>query len=282
MQFKKSFYGLITLLFLFNSSSFAQSTDTLAETRNPREFCLRSIANSTLKDEARIWSKPFTLKKRDFNYLIPALAATGLVMYFDKPISKGFRNYNDENRDLNTYNKTITQFGQGCNNLGLAAVFVAGGLIFKDHRATETGILSAEALLHSGIVVFVGKTLSGRERPLVEEGNGNFDFLSDPNAGSSHHSFPSGHTISAWAMATVIATEYKDVKWVPYTCYTLATAVGVSRIALAKHWPSDVLVGSMLGYAIGRMVVKNHQHLWHVTPYYSEKGDAGVSINTRF
>jgi hypothetical protein len=214
MQFKKSFYGLVSLVFLFSSSSFAQSNDSLAETRNPKEFCLRSIANSTLKDEAQIWTKPFTLKKRDFNYLLPALGAIGVVMYFDKPISTGLRNYNAENRDLNTYNKTITQFGQGCNNLGLAAAFVAGGLIFKDHRATETGILSAEALLHSGIVVCVAKTISGRERPLVEEGNGDFDFLSDPNAGSSHHSFPSGHTISAWAMATVIATEYKDVKWV--------------------------------------------------------------------
>lgn len=84
MQFHKSFYGLIALVLIFNSSVVAQSNDSLAEARNPKEFCLRSIANGTLKDEAQIWSKPFTLKKRDFNYLIPALAATGLVMYFDK------------------------------------------------------------------------------------------------------------------------------------------------------------------------------------------------------
>ena len=256
--------------------------DSIATGQNQKEFSIPSIAKCAMKDEVKIWSKPFTLKKKDFNYLIPALAATGLVMYFDKPISTEIRNYNNKNRDLNNYNQSITQLGQGSNNLGIAALFSIGGLLFKNHRALETGILSTEAIFHSGLVVFVAKTLAGRERPLVEEDNGHFDFLSEPNAGSSHHSFPSGHTISAWSIATVIATEYEDVKWVPYTCYTLATAVGVSRISLSKHWPSDVMVGSMLGYAIGRMVVKNHQHIWHVTPYYSGKGTSGVSVNTKF
>ena len=282
MQYKISIYFIFSILLLLHSSVKAQSNDSVAVSAQSKEFSLKSITKCILKNEARIWSKPFKLKKRDLNYLLPAMAATGLLLYYDKSISTGIRKYNDNNIDVNTSSKIITQLGQGSNNLGIVAVFIAGGLIFNNHKATETGILSIEAMFHSGVVVLVAKTLSGRERPLVEEGNGHFDFLSDPKAGSSHHSFPSGHTISAWSMATVIATEYREVKWVPYTCYTLATAVGLSRIALSKHWPSDVLVGSLLGYAIGKMVVKNHQHCWHVTPFYSEKGNAGVSINTTF
>ena len=67
-------------------------------------------------------------------------------------------------------------------------------------------------------------------------------------------------------MATVIAKEYRDKKWVGIASYGLASLVGLSRLGLDKHWASDVFVGSILGYAIGNFTFKQHQNAWHVFP----------------
>jgi membrane-associated phospholipid phosphatase len=68
-------------------------------------------------------------------------------------------------------------------------------------------------------------------------------------------SFPSGHTIAAFSIATVIARRYPHQRWVPYVAYGLAGMVGFSRLTLLSHFPSDVFVGGALGYAIGRFAV---------------------------
>ena len=62
----------------------------------------------------------------------------------------------------------------------------------------------------------------------------------------SRHSFPSGHTLSAFAVAASIIFYYK--KWfITAVMILLASAVGLSRIMLGVHWPIDVLMGATLG-----------------------------------
>ena len=61
---------------------------------------------------------------------------------------------------------------------------------------------------------------------------------------------------NAWAVATVIANEYKDRPLVRYGSYSLATAVRLSRFR--RHFLSDVLVGSAIGYGIGRYVYRTY------------------------
>jgi len=111
----------------------------------------------------------------------------------------------------------------------------------------ETGLLSAEALIDSGIVVTALKTASQRQRPATDHSSGEFF-----DGGSA---FPSGHATSAWSLATVIAKEYGHHRpLVQIGAYGLATAVSLSRYTGRNHFLSDVLVGSAIGYGIGRYV----------------------------
>jgi hypothetical protein len=120
-----------------------------------------------------------------------------------------------------------------------------------DGRAKETGLLAAEALINSTIVSQALKGVSERQRPQVDNSSGEFF-----DGGSS---FPSGHAINSWAVATVIASEYGPRHpAVRYVSYALATVIGVSRYTGRRHFLSDVLAGSAMGYGIGRYVY--HQH----------------------
>ena len=66
----------------------------------------------------------------------------------------------------------------------------------------------------------------------------------------SGYSFPSGHTMSAFAIASAIALYSRNL-WVIISILTLASLAGISRIMLGVHWPVDVLVGAALGGLCG-------------------------------
>lgn len=61
------------------------------------------------------------------------------------------------------------------------------------------------------------------------------------------HAFPSGHTMTAAAVAGVIALGLKN-KWLQFCLFVAATLVGLSRIGVGVHWPADVLAGLAIGW----------------------------------
>lgn len=81
--------------------------------------------------------------------------------------------------------------------------------------------------------------------------------------GSSYNSFPSGHTTQAFAAATFLNEEYKDrYPWMPYASYTVASSVGLLRVANNRHYISDVLVGAGIGYLSMKVAYWTHQYKW--------------------
>ncbi len=127
------------------------------------------------------------------------------------------------------------------------------GRLTDEPRTREAARLGAEALIDAGIVNTILKSATMRQRPLEGAGNGNFWQGSGRpwNAGSS---FPSGHAIYSWALASVFAHEYSDKKWVPYVAYGLATTICGSRFAARKHFASDVVLGAGMGWFLGHYV----------------------------
>ena len=66
--------------------------------------------------------------------------------------------------------------------------------------------------------------------------------------GSNDHSFPSGHTATAFMTATMLTKEYGHLSpWIGIGSYTIASGTGLMRMANNKHWLSDVMTGAGIG-----------------------------------
>lgn len=135
------------------------------------------------------------------------------------------------------------------------AAFYAVGLARRDSYAEKTALFAGEAVLDSTVLELVVKAVSHRLRPSDIPPTGDFSdtFFHRKKVLSS--SFPSGHTIEAFSIATVFARRYRSHRWVPWVAYGVAGTIGLSRITLQSHFPSDVFLGAALGYSISRFVV---------------------------
>ncbi|PIP93996.1 MAG: hypothetical protein COV37_11665 [Bdellovibrio sp. CG11_big_fil_rev_8_21_14_0_20_39_38] len=131
------------------------------------------------------------------------------------------------------------------------------GVIIKNDRVKLVSIKLSKALIYSGLITRALKMSFSRSRPSSTDDPyvfGGFDIS------NSNVSFPSGHTTTAFAFATVIAEEFKDHKWVPYVAYSAAALAGWSRVHGAgdgrpAHWASDVIVGALIGHIVAKKVM---------------------------
>jgi hypothetical protein len=128
-------------------------------------------------------------------------------------------------------------------------MWVLGHVSHNDHWS-ETGFLAGEAALNSLVAVEAMKYSLRRQRPLQGDGSGPFF----QNGGTS---FPSEHAAMAWSVAGVIAHEYPGTL-TKILVYSLASMVDISRVRARQHFPSDVLVGSLIGNLIAQDIYTRH------------------------
>ena len=210
---------------------------------------LRRIPISVLKDQGAIWSSPVRIREHDLALLVPLALATTVTITTDHQVMSSPK-----------LDDTSLNNEAGTASNGLVGGFIAApaivyglGYLHHDEHATETGKLSAVAVLDSLIVEEGMKLVSMRERPAVDNAKGKF-FQSNVGFDSS---FPSSHSVVAWSAAAVLASEYRG-PFTQITAYGLATGVSVTRILARQHFPSDVVVGSAVGWLIGRYVFHKH------------------------
>lgn len=127
--------------------------------------------------------------------------------------------------------KKTTYLGDGRSIIMISTLMTLG-----DQKLKRCGEMSLISFGLSGALVSTLKLSFPRERP-----------------DGGDHSLPSGHTSSAFSMATIISCEYPQYR---AQAFTLAGAVGISRIALNRHWTSDVIAGACVGIASGLLVEK--------------------------
>lgn len=245
-----SHFGVIILALVFPNLAQAQTPDPLPTPAASSPTLESQFFKNILSDQKAIWSAPFHLQRRDARWLAPIGFGTAALIATD-------RRSGDELAESRRQLQISRIVSYGGSVYGVAAVtgaFYFAGRATHNERARETGILGAEALLDSGILVTVIKEVTQRRRPTATRGRSDFF-----DGGSS---FPSGHSIEAWSLATVIANEYHDHPAVQIAAYGIASAVSISRFTGEKHYLSDILVGSAMGYGIGRYVYRAH----HINP----------------
>lgn len=192
------------------------------------------------EDQKQIWTSPARVRLSDATWLVPLGGLTAGLFATDRQYSASLSN---SASTINHY-KTVS-------NAGIAGLVGASAgmylMSFPSHNEhwRETGFLAGEAAINSLIPIEIMKYSLGRERPFQGAGGGRFF-----RGGTS---FPSEHSAAAWSIAGVIAHEYPGV--VPrLVAYGTAAAIDFSRIHGRQHFPSDVLVGSVLGYLVAQSI----------------------------
>jgi membrane-associated phospholipid phosphatase len=206
----------------------------------------KQFFKNVLRDQKAIWTSPFHLRGRDARWLAPLGIGTAALIATDRSTGDEIA---ESHKQLNA-SRFVSYAGSGYGVGGVALTFYLFGRAKHNARARETGLLGAEALVDSALVVTALKEITQRSRPLAGKNRGDFF-----DGGSS---FPSGHSIEAWSLATVIANEYHDRRLVQVVAYGIAGAVSVARFTGQNHYLSDILVGSAMGYGIGRYVYHAH------------------------
>ena len=206
----------------------------------------KGFVDRFLQDQKAIWTSPIHIRAKDAKWLVPLTAATFLAFKKDQQISNGLAKYPSLQKD----SLRFSEIGGPLPTIGAAGALLVLGKFRADDRMTETGFRGLQAVGYANIVMHVIKPLTDRKRP-GEGGNGGF--------WTGGESFPSGHAMQTWALATVIADEYHDKPLIKFGMYGLASAVSFTRMSGQRHYASDVLIGSALGYLIGKFVMR-HQH----------------------
>lgn len=250
------------------SSASAQPLSFYAERQFPKDL---------LRDQKAIWTSPLRIDRSDAKWLVPFVATTAVLISTDRRVSGEL----GHSEDLRKVSRNISYLGSGYTTFGASGIIYLIGRLTHNDRARETGLLGLEVLIHSNVIVGAFKLATNRERPDERGGDGRFWV--------GGKSFPSGHAATTWALATVVAEEYRDKPLVRFGAYGLASAVSLSRFMGRKHFPSDVLVGSTLGYLIGRYVAKQHgtphsgQRSAVISPYFSRPTHTyGLLVSVQF
>jgi len=193
-----------------------------------------------VEDQKQIWTSPFRTRPSDTPWLVPLAGVAAGLFVTDRQYSASL----PQTPSTLRHYRTVSDLGVAALIGGGAGLYVFSFPTHNEHWR-ETGFLAGEAALNSLVTVEALKYSLGRERPYQGSGSGSFF-----QGGTS---FPSENSALAWSIAGVVAHEY-DGTLPKLFAYGLASAVSFSRVRARQLFPSDVLVGSVLGYLVSQSV----------------------------
>lgn len=203
---------------------------------------------------------------RDAVFVGGATAATIAIFPLDHTIADRLQQPAvQENRllgDVSTVVRNVAAPGSVIIGVGLYTV----GRLTRNDRAADLGLHGTEALLIGNGIGILLKGALGRARPYRDVGNPkDFQLGRGFQGGGDFRSFPSGHSIAAFAAAAAVTSEvdrwWPEGSWAVGTLmYGGATLAGASRMYNNRHWASDVIVGAAIGTVAGLKVVRWHHN----------------------
>ena len=166
-----------------------------------------------------------------------------------KSINKNETNFKNRYLELNASSVTAI-------SIGVPVGIAIAGFISHDNNLKRDALYMGGAFLVSSIVTLSAKRIVNRPRPFEK-----YSFIVKRDDESGGMSFPSGHTSSAFCIATSLSLRYR--KWyVIAPAYLFATSVGWARMYQGVHYPSDVLAGALVGAGSAWLGWKAQNWLW--------------------
>jgi undecaprenyl-diphosphatase len=224
------FWCLAGLLLL----AIVQSADADADPREP----LRQLR--AIRFDRSLW-------RRDAILLAIGIVLTALVwLTLDRPLMAWAEGVQSD--FIEDVIRILNRLGGGMNPVLVVAFFLIGGVAYRERRWVAQAIAMAMAGLGAGILAQIVKHLVGRARPELWLGPMHY-------APGSSTSFPSGHTVGAFALAGVLLFGARSTT-LRVVAFILASGVGLSRVLAFRHWPSDVTASAVIGLVIAWVVTE--------------------------
>ncbi|HEV7783977.1 MAG TPA: phosphatase PAP2 family protein [Thermoanaerobaculia bacterium] len=273
-------FCLLAAAILGSSPAAAQTPDapssTDAGSASAPAVTARSLPHLVLVDLRDVLGAPIDWKAPQWGRFSLAVAGVGAAALLDRRV---------RDWESHDHNHRVDQVAQDFEPLGSGGAFVVLGTFYlegilrndaKARSVTEDGLIAS--LIAGGIITPALKYVTGRSRP--HDATRTFDF----HAFGGKSSFPSGHTTEAFAVASVIATEY-DSGWIKGVAYGSAVLVGFARIHHQAHFFSDVAAGAVVGTAVGRAVVhrnREERRRLQIAPLVGPRNQPGLGVSLSF
>lgn len=273
----KNIVFLIVLFLSLYSNLFSNEISVLDTSKNQKHLHLDSKYFSNYYKDPIIMGKRFlSFDAKDF-LILGGIAGITTAFYFnDANIFEEIQsNRNNTYDDISYF---LEKAGNGIYQIsGLTATYLYG-YYTSNNKLAETSLLAIESFAISGIFAQCIKISTHRSRPY--QGYGEKHWFASNLISRNNVSFPSGHTTSAFSLATVLSMQYNKLS-VSIPAYTLATLVAISRIYDKKHWASDVFAGAVLGHFVAKMVVNINQKSLKINPIFGD-GVTGIGFSYNF
>jgi membrane-associated phospholipid phosphatase len=202
-----------------------------------------------LDDASQLFSRFSETSSTDLVYTAGFIGGLAAAFTLDQEIRDAV------SHNQNSTTKSITDFGEKYGNVIFTGALSLGlfttGLLTDNQKIENTGRVLFEALLIAGGTAQIIKIISGRSRPFTNEGSTAFNFFEFDNP---HNSFPSGHTVVAFTMSSVLAASIKNI-YASIGLYALAGLTSYQRIYSDNHWFSDTILAAALGITVGNLLV---------------------------
>lgn len=206
--------------------------------------CILHVA----QDEAGILTSPLRMQAKDLVWIVPFGLATGAAVDYDAHAMRTLGVHPQQENDFRHYSDAVGLYLP----VGGVVVGYAAGVVRHDDYLSQTAVLGGEAMVDAVILNEGLKYAFNRQSPQQGDGTGRF-WPHGTKTWPDGQSMPSNHAALAWSFAHVVAARYPG--WgTRLVAYGLATTVTASRVMAREHFPSDVVVGSTLGYLIGGYV----------------------------
>ena len=286
-------YFSTDLFFNAGEFNFASKGEELARKKSRSSTHRKKKERSNQRGKIKLDSKYFKGLFSDTGYALTSpwrwnnsdwataslvAGVTGVFFMLDDEIKSELQDSRSSTTD--DLSDFFEPFGNGTYSFPALVGFYLYGRFGENEKMERTALLAAESFLVTGLFTTVLKVSTGRHRPSKDNNSSTYD---GPN--TSNKSFPSGHTSTAFAIATVVANEYEEVPLVAPISYGIATLTGLSRINDNHHWASDVFFGAALGYFTSKTILRLHSNKKgrHFT-IYPRAGfrSGGLVLSSRF